>query len=254
MTNKQDELAENFREVPPPPDVVTYVSRIANRVKSQKDPKLTHYTPTYLSWCARLQFYILMMYPKEKLESDDEFSSGWNLFRGDALHHALARIYKWNELPLKAQFPIGDGKSVTISGRLDCYQQDEAEILDLKSTKYLSWQKKSNFLPRRKDVNQVRIYQLLYRDIMPVKKLTLLYADMAELTTYDIPILKETETWLRNRIIEIENAMQSQIPPTADGKTENAALCSYCAYQTRCHDDPGGITGKPKSHPVEDLK
>ena len=72
MTNKQDELAENFREVPPPPDVVTYVSRIANRVKSQKDPKLTHYTPTYLSWCARLQFYILMMYPKEKLESELE--------------------------------------------------------------------------------------------------------------------------------------------------------------------------------------
>ena len=249
VQNKQDEIIEEFHEIPIPVDIVSHVSKLVTRMRSnKKESKQVNYTPTNLAFCVRLQYYALQMYPKERLDSDDEFSSGWNLFRGSAIHYSLGRIFKgWNELPLKIDFPISDTKSVIISGRLDCYKVEGGEILDLKTTRYLKWQKSQKFVPRQKDINQLRIYSVLYRDILPIKKLSLLYADMADLVAFDIPILQETESWLRNRILEIEDGRKAKVPPTG----EVSALCAFCPYQTRCYSDGKGITTNPKSHPVE---
>ena len=124
-------------EVPIPAEIVTHISKQVARIKSPSSyaditsNKIPHYTPTYLSWCGRLQYYILMQFQKELLEADDEFGSGFNLFRGNALHDAFGRIYRWSELPLKFEFPISEAKTVTISGRLDMYQPDREEIRDL---------------------------------------------------------------------------------------------------------------------------
>ena len=239
-------------EVPIPAEIVTYVSKQVTRLKSPTNAhtditsnKIPHYTPTYLSWCMRLQYYILMQYQKELLDVDDEFASGFNLFRGNALHDAFGRIYRWSEMPLKFEFPISETKTVTISGRLDMYQPNNAEIIDLKTTKFLGWQKKSSFVPRTKDVRQVQIYEIIYSNILPVKKLTLLYADMSELVAFNVPILKETRPWLKERILKIENSIETKMPPPG----EVTKLCDYCPFQTRCHGDKGGIITKPKSHP-----
>lgn len=244
--------ADLCSEVPIPAEIVKWVSKLVARIKSPTNGynnitsnRVPNYTPTYLSWCARLQYYILMQFQRESLDADDEFTSGFTLFRGNALHDALAKIYKWSEMPLKVEFPISENETVTISARLDMYQPYKEEILDLKTTKFLSWQKKSSFVPRLKDVRQIQIYGIIYGGILPVKKLTLLYADMSELVAFNVPILQETKVWLKNRIIKIENARETKVPPAG----EVTALCGYCPFQTRCHGDGGGIITKPKSHP-----
>ena len=249
---KQFDPVDLCSEVPIPAEIVKHISKQVAKIKSPTSSyaditrnKVPHYTPTYLSWCSRLQYYILMQFQKELLEADDEFASGFNLFRGNALHDAFGRIYKWSEMPLKFEFPISETKTVTISGRLDMYQPYSAEILDLKTTKFLGWQKKSSFVPRTKDVRQAQIYEIIYSKILPVKKLTLLYADMSELVAFNVPILKETRSWLKERIIKIETAMETKMPPPG----EVSKLCDYCSFQTRCHGDKGGIITKPKSHP-----
>lgn len=239
-------------EIPIPAQIVTHISKQVARIKSPTNRyanstrnKIPHYTPTALSWCSREQFYILMQHQKEVLDADDAFASGFQLFRGNALHDAFARIYRWSELPFKFEFPISETKAVTISSRLDMYEPYREEILDLKTTKFLGWQKKSSFVPRIKDVRQLQIYEILYSKILPVKKLTLLYADMSELVAFNVPILKETQSWLKERIIKIETAIETKTPPPG----EVTKLCDYCPFQTRCHADKGGIITKPKSHP-----
>jgi len=250
---KEFDPADLCTEVPIPAEIVKHISKQIAKIKSsasnyadRTSNKVPHYTPTYLSWCSRLQYYILMQFEKELLEADDEFSSGFSMFRGTALHNAFSRIYRWSELPLKLQFPISEAKTVTISGRLDMYQPYDAEILDLKTTKFLGWQKKSSFVPRTKDVRQVQIYEVLYSKILPVKKLTLIYADMAELVAFNVPFMPvEIRYWLKNRITDIENSIETKTPPPG----EVTKLCDYCPFQTRCHGDKGGIITKPKSHP-----
>ena len=248
------ELSATCTEIPTPAAIVTAVERLVTRFKpfttstDVTSSRAPNYTPTYTAWCSRLQYYILMQYQKEKLDADDGFSSGFNLFRGNALHDAFARIYRWSELPLKINFPLSHGRSVIISGRLDMYEPTTAEILDLKTTKYLGWQKKSNFVPRLKDLRQLAIYEIMYRKILPVKKLTILYADMADIVAFDLPIPRDTEKWLTDRIEVIEYSRETKIPPPG----EVTKLCDYCPFQNRCHNDGGGIVSEPKSKP-EDL-
>ena len=236
-------------EAPIPVEIAAAVEKKISWFKSSKRNAELEiaYTPSYLSWCQRLQYYIKKAYPRETLDSelDDPFASGFSLFRGDALHAAFGRIYRWSELPLKQRFKINT-KDVLISGRLDLYQPDRKEILDLKTTKFLGWQKKSNFIPRLKDIRQLQIYQVLYGDwakIIPVEKLTLIYMDMKDLISFDIPVMAEAKQWLKDRIQLIENSLDDDIPPSG----ETNKLCDYCPMQSRCAKDPGGITTKPKS-------
>lgn len=248
------ELVDTSTEVPIPAHIVTAIEKNATKFKDRNIPKdPPNYNVTNLAWCSRLTYYHLMQFPREILDSDG-FNSGFNLYRGNSLHWSFSRIYRWSELPLKVEFSISRGRSVTISARLDMYDPDSGgTILDLKTTKWASWQKRSSFLPRKKDLRQLAIYEYLYAKlakILPVKKLTLLYLDMAEIFAYDLPIPNDTERWLRARIESIEDARETKIAPTG----EVTALCSYCPFQSRCRDDAGGITTTPKSHPEENLQ
>ena len=253
MTNPQLDSFETIdvvcTEAPIPDEIVSAVTKTSRKSTQKPTPRPRNHTPTRLSWCLRMAYYWMMNFPMEQLDSED-FSSAFNLFRGNALHDAFAKIYPWHELPLKAPIPIGSGKSVTVSGRLDLYRPSDATILDLKTSKYVAWQKKSGFLPRLKDIQQLQIYSVMYGPVLPVKKLQLIYADMADVICYDVPVAPNAESWLIQRLQIVESSIVTSVAPSG----EVSKMCDFCPFQTRCKGELGGITTLPKSHPIEEIK
>ena len=241
-----EEMSVATTEIPVQEEIVDAVMKKKKNV-AISGKYIRNHTPSRLSWCVRMAFYYIMGFEFEQIVGED-FYSKYNMFRGNALHNAFERIYPWSELPLKLPVTITNGKEVIVSGRLDLYRPNDATVIDLKTTKYVKWQQKSGFLPRAKDINQLQIYSVLYKPILPIKKLELIYADMADIISFDVPIAVNAEKWLINRLDIIDNAVDSTITPIG----EVSKLCDYCPYQTRCHGEPGGITTSPKSHPKEE--
>ena len=251
--SSEADLVGSCSEIGIPVEIVAAVEKKILRMKTPKVDSEISYTPSSLSWCLRLQQYAKMGFPKEILdsESEDPFASGFSFFRGDALHTAFARIYRWAELPLKREFKISDTRSVIISGRLDMYQPNRKEILDLKTTRFLGWQKQNKWVPRIKDIQQLQIYYAIYSDeLLPVEKLTLLYVDMKEIVAFDVPIMADAKNWLRNRIEMIEKSIDEKTVV----KAEPSKMCDWCPHQSRCYNDGNGLITKPKSHKLENLK
>ena len=239
-----EEMSVKTSEIPIQEEIVNAVMK-KKRVPVGEASGRNH-TPSRLSWCIRMAYYWIMGFELEEIVGED-FYSKYNMFRGNALHNAFERIYPWSELPLKRPITITNGKEVIVSGRLDLYRPNDATVIDLKTTKYVKWQQKSGFLPRAKDINQLQIYSVLYKPILPIKKLELVYADMADIISFDVPIAPNAEKWLIHRLDVIDAAADTGIIPIG----EVSKLCDYCPYQTRCHGEPGGITTSPKSHPRE---
>ena len=102
--------------------------------------------------------------PAETFDTNDseQFQSGYKFLRGDAFHLGFQDAFPYHELPLKVDVQLSDGTIVTISGRLDYYTPyNGGQIIDLKSTTWLSWQDKNNHLPQVKDQLQLQIYNFM---------------------------------------------------------------------------------------------
>lgn len=172
------------------------------------------------------------------------FENLWPTVRGDLLHQ-MTQAYKWNELDINFEIPLGNGNIGIVSGRLDMYDWKTKTIIDLKTTKDVYVQTENHSIPRKEDILQIQCYGTIFSNIIPVKNLVLVYADLNDLIAFKIK--NEDKTWwLKERILKLENSLDTKEPPTR----EISKSCDYCKYRNVCNpkEDHIFIGGKPVSH------
>jgi CRISPR/Cas system-associated exonuclease Cas4 (RecB family) len=126
-------------------------------------------------------------------------------------------------------------ETLSIVGRIDCFDPDEKDIIDAKSTRRLEWQLEKRIVPRARDILKIRSYGTIWKSHgFPVNRLLLVYMDeRTPPRTFEINQIDLTE-WLRTRVIRLHKAILTQIPPEA----EPNSLCRFCPFkETYCCGD-----------------
>ena len=139
---------------------------------------------------------------------------------------------------------LRDGRTATLTGRLDMYDWKTATIIDLKTTKFVKWQIKQGFIPRVEHILQLQCYNTIFSDIIPVENLNVLYVDMKDMVTFKIQ-RQDLKEWIKGRIQELEDSLAENKVPNG----EVSGICKYCKYQTRCYNTGSGLNAKPLSVP-----
>ena len=156
-------------------------------------------------------------------------------------YHSLRSLYKkkrgklfskimgtsgWQELRGCLSYDI-DGEPVKLTARLDCYDPNKKEIIELKS---LELDKQKKYLPRDKDKLQVQCYGTIFKPIfLEVKGLKIVYLDMSNYEQYDVPIEDKSE-WMKQRVIVLHRAIRDSQPPPREESYE----CQHCEYADKC--------------------
>lgn len=122
---------------------------------------------------------------EEELLQDSTIESMWEMVRGDFLHQ-LTYAYKWREMDMEYYVPLKDGRTTVLAGRLDMYDWKSKTIMDLKTTKFIKWQKKQGFIPKPEHILQLQCYYVMFSQTIPVEKLNIIYADMSDIITYNV--------------------------------------------------------------------
>lgn len=197
------------------------------RVSSRRLPN--HYWVTDLCGCLRRNYYRISGTPTDTVAPS---STGrlWSILSGRYLHN-LTYAYRWRELDIEKKFFLPDiDEMLHVHGRLDMYDYKSETIIDLKTTNAVKWQQEKGLLPRTADVDQIQCYGSLFRDIIKVSDLTLLYADMKDLLPYRIPLV-DKEAWITERVSRLHIALEiTKFPPAA----EISNMCDYCQFRQRC--------------------
>ena len=201
------------------------------------------YSVTDIVACQRKSFYKQSGVEKEELLQDATVEKMWGSVRGDFLHQ-MTHAYKWREMDIEHYIPLKGGRVATVVGRLDMYDWKSKTIMDLKTTKLIKWQLKNGFLPKPEHILQLQVYGTLFSQIIPVKNLNIVYADMNEIVTFKVK-KRDLSDWIKTRVLEIENSLSGKKIPNG----ETTGLCQFCPYQTKCFDAGGGLTDKPLSVP-----
>ncbi len=124
------------------------------------------------------------------------------------------------------------------------YDWKTKTIIDLKTTKFVRWQIKQGFLPKLEHILQLRCYDTMFSEYIPVENLNIVYADMFDIVTYKVQE-RDLINWIKTRIQEIESVKTNKKIPNG----EVSGLCKFCRYQTKCFDIGNGLTDKPLSTP-----
>jgi CRISPR/Cas system-associated exonuclease Cas4 (RecB family) len=234
------QLKETSEEIDIPSGLVSYLEK---RTKRNSYPaKKSRYSVTDIVGCQRKTYYKSLGIEEEEL-NESTIENMWDSVRGDLLHQ-ITYAYKWREMDMEYDIILRDGKTATLAGRLDMYDWRTATIIDLKTTKFVKWQKKQGFIPRIEHALQLQCYSTMFSTIIPVKNVNLLYVDMNEMVAYNVQN-RDLSDWMKNRIQELEDSISKNQIPNGDP----SALCKYCRYQTRCYNSEGGIHTKPLSIP-----
>jgi CRISPR/Cas system-associated exonuclease Cas4 (RecB family) len=141
---------------------------------------------------------------------------------------------------------LKNGRTAILAGRLDMYDWKTKTIIDLKTTKFIRWQKKQRFVPNDEHILQLQCYYTMFSQIIPVENLSIVYADMSDIITYSVQ-KRDLSGWIKEKIYRIESSLDFKSVP----KGEPSALCKYCRYQTRCHIAGNRLTDKPLSAPMK---
>jgi hypothetical protein len=155
--------------------------------------------------CQRKTYYKGLGVEEEELLKDTTLEGMWDTVRGDFLHQ-MTYAYKWRELDTECTIQLKDGRTAVLVGRLDMYDWRSKTIIDLKTTKFIKWQKKQGFIPRPEHILQVQCYQTIFSNLLPIESLKIVYADMSDIVAYIIRKRDLTE-WIKRRIQEIENSL-----------------------------------------------
>ena len=193
------------------------------------------YSVSDLVSCKRKKYYKEIGILKEDLNSAKP-GQLWSTTRGDFLHE-ITRAYRWRELDVEYSVILRDGKIVKLIGRLDIYDWKSRTIIDVKTSNFVDWQIKNNYLPRKEHILQIQCYATMFSQLIPVENLSLLYIDMSSLFTFNIKNIDRTE-WIKKRIQGIEDSLNTSMLP----RGEVSGLCQFCKYQKRCIKDGGGLT------------
>lgn len=236
LNNRQDTV---YSEIDTPQKIVSFLES-KNGIKKIFDSK--KYSVTELTKCSRETFYKKTKTATEEL-LEESIGGMWCSVRGEFLHQ-ITTAYSWNELETEYSITLDEGKIATIVGRLDMYDEKTKTILDLKTTNNVRWQAKKGILLKPEHIKQVQIYYTIFSKIIPIEHLNLVYVDMTDIVTYQIP-LKDRTRWIANRIEEIETDMENGLIPQG----EVTSKCKFCKYQTRCNAQGQGLDKKPLSTP-----
>jgi CRISPR/Cas system-associated exonuclease Cas4 (RecB family) len=115
------------------------------------------------------------------------------------------------------------------------YDWKSRTIIDLKTTNFVDWQIRNNYLPRKEHILQLQCYSTMFSEVIPIENLCLLYIDMSNLCAYKINNVDRT-LWITERIQKIENSLKIVTPPAA----EVSGLCQFCNYKKICETDGNG--------------
>ena len=225
----QKEEKKQFMQVEIPDGITSFLERKSGIFRNDKTPS---YGVTEIIRCLRKSFYEKT---KKKRKSRKSLDNLWPTVRGDLLHQ-MTTAYNWNELDMDFQIPLGNGKSGTISGRLDMYDWKTKTIIDLKTTKDVYSQAEEGTIPKKEDILQIQCYGTIFSNIIPIQELVLVYADLNDMLAFRVA--NEDKTWwLKDRILELEQAINDKSPP----KKEISKLCYFCKFFNQCNPDENYI-------------
>jgi len=223
------EERKQFMQVDIPDGITSFLEKKSGIFRNDKTPS---YGVTEIIRCLRKSYYEKT---KKKRKSRKSLDNLWPTVRGDLLHQ-MTTAYNWNELDMDFQIPRGNGKSGTISGRLDMYDWKTKTIIDLKTTKDVYSQAEEGTIPKKEDILQIQCYGTIFSNVIPVQNLVLVYADLNDMIAFRIRIEDKT-WWLKDRILELEKAIKDHKPP----KKEISKLCYFCKFQNQCFPDEDKI-------------
>lgn len=228
------------QEIDIPLGIMSYLEK---RTKRSKYVNKSRYSVTDIIGCQRKSYYRSIGVDEEQLLEDYTVDNMWDSVRGDLLH-SLSYAYKWRELDMEYKVSLRDGREAIVAGRLDMYDWKNATIIDLKTTKFVKWQIKNGFIPRKEHILQLQCYNTIYSGTIPVKSLNILYVDMNVMIAFEVQ-KKDVSQWIQTRVQELEDSQSHCTIPIG----EVSGLCKFCRFQTKCYNDGSGIRTTPLSFP-----
>jgi len=145
-------------------------------------------------------------------------------FKRGKLFEGMVSSTSWQELNGSLTYKI-DKETVKLTGRLDAYDPENCEIIEIKS-KIIKYDTR---LPLAKDIQQLQCYGTIFKEIISVKKLRLVYFDMNKFKQYEVPLVDKTN-WLKTRVTNLHVAVRDSKPPMK----ERSCWCNYCSYVKNC--------------------
>ena len=132
---------------------------------------------------------------------------------------------RWIELDGSISFDV-DGEDVKLTARLDSYDPQKGAITELKSLEGVHYKD----LPRRNDVLQLQSYGTIFKSIIPVQQLTLVYLDMDNFKQFDVKPVDLT-SWLKGRVETLHRALGDSKPVIEEPSYE----CKFCDHKNNCN-------------------
>lgn len=215
-----------------PKKIIEFLGK-SNRIYASSNRR--GYSVTALLGCERKAFFQKTFTPFDKINLSLVEESVWKTTRGNFLHN-ITQAYSWNELEVEYPLTV-DGKNISVFGRLDCYDPDEKCIIEIKSRENVS----ESIAPDAEHVIQLQVYGTIFGNTIPVERLILVYLDMNNVASFDIP-LNDMNAWIRERVSFLENSVAENKMP--EGKL--SSFCDLCNYQDSCSRYPGGVI-EPKT-------
>ena len=198
-------------------------------------PEKNTYHVTALTGCLR-KSYLDVTSP-----AADTVESAWAKLRGSLLHYA-GRSLGWNELRVKMTFELDD-ETISIIGFIDAFDPDTGTLFDLKTTRFVKWQKEKGFIPRENHAAQVQCYYTILETYgIPVSRLVLVYVDDKEIVPVAVPIGNRRE-WMMRRAAQLHRAFTKHEVP----KPEVGSSCKYCPHRETCPQVEGVKFGEAMS-------
>ena len=188
--------------------------------KYEYKKKRNEYSVSEITGCLRKAYFERKEPPKNQFYTLKDLF----LMKRGKLFEGMFSSTKWQELDGSIEYEI-DGEKVKLWGRLDAYDLDNQEIIELKSTKIYE----NTRLPRPKNVLQLQCYGTIFKSILPVEKLRLVYFDMDIFEQHPVPFVDKSK-WLQERIHILHEAIRESKPP---GK-EQSFECKKCLHQKNC--------------------
>ena len=219
----EKETNSQFFQVDIPEGIISFLEKKSGIFKNNKT---STYGVNQIVRCLRKSFYEKT---RKKRRSSKSLDNLWPTVRGDLLHQ-MTTAYNWNELDMDFQIPLGDGSVVIVSGRLDMYDWKTKTIIDLKTTKDVYSQAQEGTIPKKEDILQIQCYGTIFSSVIPVQELVLVYADLNDMIAFRI-INEDKTWWLKERILQLENSIHLQDPPTR----EVSKLCHFCKFESECN-------------------
>jgi CRISPR/Cas system-associated exonuclease Cas4 (RecB family) len=240
-----DEQIPGIEETGVPEGIIDFLQK---RKRSTYPAVKDRYWISDIVGCRRKTYYKQLGIEEEELLGDVTIEGLWDSVRGDLLHK-LTYAYKWRELDIENYIPLKDGRTAVLVGRLDMYDWRTRTVIDLKTTKFIRWQIKQGFIPKREHIVQVLCYDAVFSELLPIENLNIVYADMNEIVAYRIKDIvtyrNDVREWIKTEVQEIEDSVFNSSVPAG----EVSGVCKYCRYQTKCYNDRNGLTSKPLSIP-----